>query len=85
MDKIVNSIKEVDFSDFKMPIIAVYQNPEDYPGKCVARIFDLDEPTSVVIVKDALGLIQNDIRINTGMYFVKRGEDDVKSLVGVWM
>lgn len=47
----VNSIKEVDLSGMKMPIISVYEHPEDFPEKCVARIFEADQPTNVVIVK----------------------------------
>ena len=41
-EKRVESIKEVDFSGLKVPFIAVYQRPEDFPEKCVARIYELD-------------------------------------------
>ena len=68
-----------------MPFIAVYQHPEDFPEKCVARIYELDKPTDTIMVKDTLKEIETDIRENTGMVFMPRGAEDVRSLVGVWM
>ena len=85
MDKIVTSIKQVDMSELKIPVAAVHDNPLDYPGKCVVRIFDLDKPTNAVVVKDDLESLMKDIKDNTNLTFLKRGADDVKSLVGVWM
>lgn len=85
MDKKVNSIKEVDLSGLEFPVVAVYKNPLDYPDKVVARIFEMNKPTDTVIVKERLEEIQKDIKENTGLIFVERGADDVKSLVGVWV
>lgn len=51
MDKIVTSIHQIDISDLRFPIIAAYEHPEDYPNKCVARIFDMDRATDTVILK----------------------------------
>lgn len=84
-EKRVESIKEVDFPGLKVPFIAAYQHPEDFPEKCVARIYELDKPTDTIMVKDTLKEIETDIRENTGMVFMPRGAEDVRSLVGVWM
>ena len=84
-EKRVESIKEVDFSGLKVPFIAVYQRPEDFPEKCVARIYELDKPTDTIIVKDTLKEIEIDIQENTGMVFMPRKAEDVRSVVGVWM
>lgn len=84
-EKRVESIKEVDFSGLKVPFIAVYQRPEDFPEKCVARIYELDKPTDTILVKDTLKEIEIDIQENTGMVFMPRKAEDVRSLVGVWM
>lgn len=46
-------MKGIDFSGLVLPIIAVYKNPEDYPNDCVARVFDLERPTNVIIVKES--------------------------------
>lgn len=85
VDKRVESIKEIDFSGLKVPMIAVYKHPEDYPDKCVARVFDLDKPTNVVMVKMSVEEITMDINHNSGMIFLQRGAEDVPSLVGVWV
>lgn len=83
--KKVESVKEIDFSGLKVPFIAVYRHPEDFPEKCVARIYELDKPTDTLMIKDTLEEIEMDIRKNTGMTFIPRGAEDVLSLVGVWM
>lgn len=83
-EKRVESIQAVDFSGLKVPFIAVYKHPDDFPDKCVARIYELDKPTDTIMVKETLEEIEMDIR-NTGMVFTPRGTEDVPSLVGVWM
>ncbi len=35
-----------------MPIITVFKSPTDYPGKYVARVYDLEKPTNLVAVAD---------------------------------
>lgn len=84
-EKRVESIKEVDFSGLKVPFVAVYRSPEDFPGMYVARVYDLDKPTNTVMVKTELEDIVEDIQGNTRMVFVPRGKEDVPALVGVWM
>lgn len=85
MDKIVRSIKEVDMSDIYIPVIAVYENQEDYPGMCVARIFDMNRPTDTVIVRKTVKEINRDIKRHKGMIKVARTKNDVPSLVCMWV
>lgn len=85
VDVRVNSISEVDTSELKLPLIAVYAHPEDYPGNYVARVYDVDVPTNTVIVKESLEEIEADIQENTGKVFLKRRKEDVPALVGVWV
>ena len=84
-EKRVESIQEIDFSGLKMPCIAVYEHPDDFPNQCVARVYDLDKPTDTVMVKETVKEIEENIRENSTMAFMKRGTDDVPALVGVWM
>lgn len=84
-DKVANSIRDIDLSDLRLPEIVVFDKPEDYPDKVVARIFDMNNPTDTVIVKHTLEELQRDIRENTDMVFMPRDEKDVKSLAGVWI
>lgn len=84
-EKRVESVQEIDFSGMNFPYIAVYEHPEDFPEKYVARVWDMDKPTDTIIVKDELREIEEDIRENTNLTFLPRGMEDVISLVGVWM
>lgn len=84
-DKKVQSVQEIDFSDLVLPMIAVYKNPEDYPNDCVARVFDLERPTNIVIIKKTVREIKEDIEQHTGMVFLNREVGDVLSLVGVYL
>lgn len=84
-DKKVQSVQEINFDNLALPMIAVHKNPDDYPEYCVARIFDMQIPTHVVMVKESLQEIMEDIEEHTDMVFLNREVDDVLSLVGVWV
>lgn len=84
-DKKVQSVQEINFDNLVLPMIAVHKNPDDYPEYCVARIFDMEIPTHVVIVKESLQEIMEDIEKYAGMVFFDRRVDDPPSLVGVWV
>lgn len=51
---ILTSFNNFDFSNFKMPIITVYECPTDFEDKYVARLFDLQQPTPQCVVKNTL-------------------------------
>lgn len=34
------------------PIICVYDSPDDYPGKFVARLWNIDKPTRIIALAD---------------------------------
>lgn len=67
----------------KFPIWTVYQYPEDYPGKFVARCFDLDKPTVAVIVADGL----EDLRslLPKGLVRLERNELDDPVILETWL
>ena len=58
-DKIVEAIDQIDMSDLELPSFAIYKNPKDYPGKTVARLFEKDRPTDVVIIGKTSGNCTN--------------------------
>lgn len=84
-NKIVSSIREIDLSDLRFPLVAVHIRPTDFPKHCIARIFDIDQQTDTIILKETIQEIQEDISKNTNMVFLNRGKEDVESLVGVWI
>ena len=84
-NKEILSMQEVDFSKLKMPAVAVYKRPEDFPRKCVARVYDMDKPTEHILIKNTLAEIDKDIRRYTNFTCIPRGKEDAPSLVCVWM
>ena len=84
--KEVKSFAEVDTSDLRQPIICVFRNPKDYPDKCVARIFDGTKPTNIVITRDTVDEIREDIvrRFPDKLPFARCKEDN-KSVVESWI
>ena len=38
----------------KFPLICIYNNPKDYPGKYVARLWDTNIPTHTIAIADNL-------------------------------
>ena len=44
-----------------VPIIAVYNSPSGYPGKYVARVWDINKPTKVIVIRDSLEEIRKTI------------------------
>lgn len=59
----------------RVPIITIYRNPKDYPGKYVARVFDINIPTMLAVTADTLEEIRK--CVPPGMRrFRRRQEDD---------
>lgn len=83
--KIVNSITEVDLSAIRCPVIAIYNHPEDFPDKVVARIYDMDIPTDTIMLAETAEELSQDIHRHTGMVFFPAGAEDVASLIGAWI
>ena len=67
----------------KMPLIVVYNNPEDYPNKYVARVWDVNRPTALVAVADTLEEIRE--AIPQEMYNIGRQPQDDPCIVEVWL
>lgn len=70
-DNNIQSFKDVDFSSVSVPFIALFRGPDDYPGKYVARLFDLDKPTNAVMVRDEFEEIEEDIKTIRILYLLK--------------
>jgi hypothetical protein len=82
-DIIVNDFYEVDLSEIKFPLITIYENPFDYPGKFVARLFDMQIPTTCVVIGDTIGEVRK--TIPNGMIRFGRYLEDDKAIVEVWL
>ncbi|MBS4933123.1 MAG: hypothetical protein KH020_17775 [Clostridiales bacterium] len=85
-NKIIQSFAEVNLTGLKFPVIAIYDRPSDYPKKYVARIFDSDKPTNIILLGDSLSKIREDIKFNLPqMVRLPRAGNDVGSLVETWI
>lgn len=85
INKIVNTLKEVNFKGIKTPMVVVYGRPEDFPCKYVARVFSLDKPTNVLIVRDTLEECREDITAAGFLVCMERNKGDKKSIIETWM
>lgn len=83
--KKVNQIKEIDFTGYQVPMLVVFEHPKDYPDQYVARVFDLDEPKHIIMLKNTLVEMQREIQENTNMIFTGRNKEDDPCIVGVWI
>ena len=66
-----------------MPIITIFKSPADYPGKYVARVFDVDKPTTLAAVADTYEELQQ--AIPAGMVRLERNEKDDPVILETWI
>lgn len=77
MDVVIDNFNQVNVSRMKMPFIVLFDHPEDYNEDYVARLFDIDKPTNIVIISKDLEELRN--KIPKGMVkFNRQKEDDEK-------
>lgn len=82
----VKSFTEIDTSELKQPIICVLNKPDDYPDKYVARLFEGTAPTNIIITRNTVEEIREDItRRFPAMLPFARSKEDHKSVVESWI
>jgi hypothetical protein len=82
----INSFQEVDMQGLKCPIIAIYRNPDDYPQAAVARLFNLEEPMNVILVRNTVAELREDIMKSCPwMVRFDRAKNDVLSISETWI
>jgi hypothetical protein len=67
----------------------VYKNPSDYPGKFVARRFDVDasgpKPSASIIVMDDLEKLRDVLEFELGLVKLMRSPGDEPQIVETWL
>jgi hypothetical protein len=67
----------------------VYDNPTDYPGKFVARRFDVDgsgpKPTASIIIMEDLEALRDVLQFELGLVKLMRNEGDEPQIVETWL
>lgn len=86
-NKVVPSLTMVDLSDMAAPMVVIYENPADFPSKCIARVWEaaLNSPTNTIIVRDTVQECRDDLMAAGFLVCVKRNENDAKCIVESWM
>lgn len=63
----------------KLPIIVLYEKPIDYPEHYVARLFNGDKPTKMVVLKENLQELRRTIPVQ--MVRINKSEIDDSKIV----
>ncbi|MDD3230899.1 MAG: hypothetical protein PHE09_17035 [Oscillospiraceae bacterium] len=67
----------------KLPLICVYKNPADYPNKYVARLWDVDKPTTLVAITDSFEEIR--AAKPPEMVIMQRQPNDDPVIIETWI
>jgi endonuclease V-like protein UPF0215 family len=67
----------------KIPLICVYKNPADYPGKYIARLWDVDRPTNIIAIAESLEEIRE--AKPAEMVIMQRHPNDDPVIVETWI
>lgn len=59
------------------PLIMVYENPEDYPGKFVARLYNGRQSTHLIVLADSLEELR-EAKPDCMSIFARRESDPLK-------
>jgi hypothetical protein len=72
-----------------MSIWTVYDNPADYPGKYVARRFDIDaggpKPSSSIIIAQSLEMLRDILQFEMHLTCLARSPEDDPKIVESWL
>lgn len=85
-DIILLNFKSVDISDLSAPMIVIYESYLEYSNCIVARLYDKDESTNVVVLTETVEEMRIKIK-QTYPHLVRfnQGLEDTESLVEVWL
>jgi endonuclease V-like protein UPF0215 family len=67
----------------RFPLICIYKNPADYPGKYVARLWDVDKPTNLVAIAESLEEIRE--TKPPEMVIMQRQPNDDPVIIETWI
>lgn len=82
-DFILNNFDNVDFTQIKVPIITVYDHPADYPKMLVARIWDMNKPTNVIVMNENINILRALIPKNMTMF--QPAQKDDPCIKEIWL
>lgn len=78
-DILLKDFIEINTNFFKMPIYVIYNKPSDYPNHYVARLFDLDKSTNLIVIDESLESLR--AKIPQNLYKQNKDEYDNNVIV----
>lgn len=72
-------------SQAPLSLWTIYSSPSDYPGKFVARRYELDKPTHDVIVADDLATLRSLMQHVHALHRIDRDAKDDGNIVETWI
>lgn len=83
----MESLRQVDFSDLRFPVITVYKHPKDYPDAYVARVWEgaRNLPTNTLIKRGTLREIRKDIKAAGFTTRLTRQQGDDPVIAETWL
>ena len=82
----VRSFMEIDIRKIHIRCIGVNNRPSDYTDKCGARLFEGKKPTNIIITRNTVEEIREDITKRfPAMLPFARNKEDHKSVVESWI
>ena len=87
MNKMVESMTQVDLSEIKMPMAVIYDSPKDFPGMYLCRIWEGEgcHPTNTAMQKNSLDEMRKDIQAAGFSIRIPRAEDDDPVILETWI
>ena len=80
---IISSFIGFDLQRITVPFIVIYDNPTDFEGHFVARLFSLDQPTPFCIVNKSLDDVLKEIP--SELKLMPRHPQDDPKIVSIFM
>lgn len=86
-NKIVPSMKLVDFSDMDVPLAVIYNRPEDFPDRVVARVWEgsINRPTNTCCLYPDVDGSRKDLQAAGFELLMARDFRDEPCIVETWI
>lgn len=83
--KIWESLTRISLEGLHVPMIVIYDHPDDFPEHVVARVYDMQIPTNAAVLYENLEKAREDVRAAGFMIQIPRDPKDVLSIIEIYM
>ena len=79
----LENFDDLDLSDYTMPLFTVYYNPDDFPGRFVVRLWDMEQSTPFAILGESLEDVRS--KLPHGLHRLPRNTNDAPAIIETWL